>query len=196
MNYTHNHKEEEGSDVAAAPEVFAHPVTPRIPERSSVDRNGSAFKVRCNWTDRYQRHHTRFCCKSKDLHQYSREMSTEGKNSNTSKLDKLLINHERDSSKHSVSPGLSQYHSLTDVLYCLHLWPTASILSKTNEQTAKSDPGSVVLPRDHKDWGHSFLNIRQWKCKLISSGTFHCWNACRTQTAWQKGLKYTKQNNA
>lgn len=30
MNYTHNH-EEKNSDVASAPEVFAHPVTPRIP---------------------------------------------------------------------------------------------------------------------------------------------------------------------
>lgn len=48
MNYTHDHKELKGSDVASASEVFAHPVTPHIPERSSVDRNRSTFKVRCN----------------------------------------------------------------------------------------------------------------------------------------------------
>lgn len=30
MNYTQNHKEEKSSDVASAPEVFAHPVTPHI----------------------------------------------------------------------------------------------------------------------------------------------------------------------
>lgn len=48
MDYTHNHREEKGSDVASASEVSAHPVTPHIPEKSSVDRNGSAFKVRCD----------------------------------------------------------------------------------------------------------------------------------------------------
>lgn len=48
MNYTHNHKEGKGSDVASASEVFAHPVAPCIPERSPVDRNRSTFKARCN----------------------------------------------------------------------------------------------------------------------------------------------------
>jgi len=137
MNYTCNCNEGKDSDAALISEVFAHPVIPYIPEKSSVGRNRSTFNVRCSWTEGYIKGTLQVFEGIKVYPKRKRmtltrhianqkiciniwEKRAPRKNTNISKWGKAFINYEKFSKEQHrsipASPAVHQYHRRTDAL--------------------------------------------------------------------------------